>query len=266
MYPVADRTQQAEGAEHRLADRGGIADGSEFDEPDTVGKVRFTAPRGLRCQPGLAGAARPDDGGQPATLEHLRYPVYLAVASDEAGQEGPQVAVPQSFCGRTVRDRHSGGDFRAIWRWQRRNRWGAGHFAAEQGEVDRPQIGAGVDTEPVGESPAQLLVGSQRIGGAAVGGQCAHQLTGEPLAQGVRGEKLRELGDHVRRVTEPEISLNPVGVCYQPLLAQPRRPGHCVGRIPRVGQRFLPATAPAPSPGCPGRSVSRRPSTADARW
>ena len=128
-----------------------------------------------------------------------------------------------------------------------------------------PQVGARVDTELVGEIPAQPVVGGQRIGGAAVGGQGAHQLTGQPLPQRMSGNQFRQLGDHVAALAEPEIRLDPVRPRFQPLLLQARCPGDRVRRIP------------ASASGSPRHSdsaltrVSRRPerprrSTADDRW
>ena len=51
--------------------------------------------RGLDGEPGLARAARADEGDEPVAVARARqHPIELVVATDEAGQRGPQVAPP----------------------------------------------------------------------------------------------------------------------------------------------------------------------------
>ncbi len=183
---------------------------------------------------------------------HVRHPLHLVIAADEAGQERAQVAVPQPFCRRVIRDRRLGRHVHTIRCRHRGNRWAAGYLAAERRDVDRPQVGSRIDTELVGKVAAQLLIGGQRLGRAAVGSQGSHQLTGEPLPQRMRGEEFFQLGDHVGRVTEPEIRLDPVGPPLQPLLVQTGRPGHRVRHTPRVRQRFSPPQRQRLDQGVPG--------------
>ena len=79
----------------------------------------------------------------------------------------------------------------------------------------------GVDPELAREPVPQSLVHGQGVGLPAGGRQGAHQLTGQPLAQGVGGQQVLELGDGLLGPPEPEPGLQPVDLRVQPQLVQP---------------------------------------------
>ena len=111
----------------------------------------------------------------------------------------------------------------------------------------------GRDAELVGEQRAHALVGGQRVGLAAGGGERRDQLRREPLVQRVLGAQRLELGDEPVAVAEREVGLDAVGERREPQIVQPRpRPPRRSGS--RRGRR-APARATAPAP----RAGARRP-------
>src|SRR5258708_2003906 len=88
--PKSGRTEAARG-ERRLRDIAVHADRRELHQPDAVGEVAEQGPRGLGGEPGLPGAARADEGGQPMPGDEFADRRDVRVLADEAGQLGPQV-------------------------------------------------------------------------------------------------------------------------------------------------------------------------------
>ena len=107
----------------------------------------------------------------------------LLVAADEAGERGAQVAV-------------------------------AGHrrlgLAAQDGQVRGAQLGRGVGAQLVGEPPAELLVGGQRLGGAPGRRERPEPQRAEPLAQRVRAAELLQLGHQGGRPAQAQLRLDAV--------------------------------------------------------
>ena len=72
--------------EHGRRDLRRFGDGREVDEPRAVAVVVLVAAGGLQREPGLSGAAGPEDGDEAAGGEQDADPGELVVAADEAGQ------------------------------------------------------------------------------------------------------------------------------------------------------------------------------------
>ena len=188
---------QSERREHGRRQRALLGDRGEFDQPHAVaGPVDPWSGR-MGGQAGLSGPARPDDRGQPAGPEQVGHPIQFCLTSDEAGQRSPEVGP------------------------LRRCRFGVTFGAAQQRKVLLGQLLAGIDTEIVGESSAQRLVGGQRVRGAARRNQRLHQPADEHLVQRMTCAQLLELGDQLHARAQPEIGIDPVAEHGQPLLLPP---------------------------------------------
>ena len=86
-------------------------------------------------------------------------------------------------------------------------------------------------------SSAHALVGGQRVGLAAGGGERRDQLRGQPLVQRVLGAQRLELRDEPVAVAEREVGRDAVGQRRQPQIVQPRRGGRGEAVVDEVGER-----------------------------
>ncbi len=216
------RLAQAHRAEHGLRHVGRVGDRRELGEPDAV---RDVEPLGrLARQPGLAGATGPDERHESPLVEQLADPCELLLATDEAGERGPQVVRPHGWLSIVAQDR----------------------------EVHRPQLVRRVDTELVGQARPGPLETDQRLRrspGLAEGPDVQGR---KPLAQRVGGDQLLELGDRCVDVTEFDGGLEAVARCFEVQLVSAGsdgradhivagcvapelgRGGEVVGRAPRI--------------------------------
>ncbi len=191
------RFAQAQRAEHGLRDVGGVGDHGQLDQPDAVGDVVDEYGRRLDSQAGLARPAGPDQGDQPALLEHLADARHLILAADETGQLRTQVGA---------------------WRAGRRPR----RLAPQHREMDRLQFRRRVDAEFVGQPLPHSLVGREGIGLAAHLGQRAHPQAGDALVERMLLGQRVEFGDDLARVAEGEVGLDAVLRRGQAQVAQAR--------------------------------------------
>ena len=110
--------------------------------------------------------------------------------------------------------------------------------AGQDGLLQPPELGAGVDAELVGQPAAHVLVGGQRVGRLAAAVQAQHELSVELLLQRMRGNELAQLGHQLAIPAQPQVSVDTQGQRLEPPLFQGR---HLTGpqqRRRHVGQRF----------------------------
>ena len=194
---------QPERGESRLCDVTVGADGRELHQPDPVGQVAEQGLRGLRCQPGLARAARPDQRGQPVLGDEVADLGDVGVPADEAGQlrahVGPVVFLPMS------------------------------QLTPQQRDVQGRQLRRGVDAQCVGQGFPGAFVGEQRLGLATSGNEGTHEGGNQPISHRMRGHQVGQLPDQLRTVAEADLRLEPIlhRTQSQPLESSHRRVECC---------------------------------------
>jgi hypothetical protein len=171
--------------------RGDIAAGSqwrEFDEPDPVGELG--AHGDLEGTTRLARSSGPHQGGQPPRLDEACELAQLSAPADERTGGSGQVA-DESV------------DVHAVVRARPRRRVEIG-ILREDRRLEPLQLAARLEAELVAEHRPRSLVGAQRVclPTGAVEGQ--HQLTADPLTQGMDLDERLQFADQLRSGTRRE--------------------------------------------------------------
>ena len=122
--------------------------------------------------------------------------------------------------------------------------------------MELPQLGAGLDAEPVDEGGARGLVGLERLGLPPGPVQGEHQLGAEVLAERIRADERLELADQLRVAAVGEIVLDPLLEARESELLQAGDLGLGEALVGEVGQRVSSPELRAPAP------ASRRPAGA----
>ena len=178
LQPVAQRRARA--VEHRAlaqaerGQRGGDdldlgRDRRQLDHPHAAVETVHPARQRLAGEPRLPGAARADERDQPRSREQLVDPLQVRLAADEARHGRTQVA--------RAPDRD-----------------------LEHGQMAVGQLGRRQRAELLVEADPNVLVGRERIGLAAGGGERGDVAGGELLVERVLGDRGLELRE--RRVVE----------------------------------------------------------------
>jgi len=165
---------EPEGGRRRPGHRNGVHHRTQLDQPGPTGKMGCQVGRHDGRQPGLARAARTDQGDQTGLDELPRDPGPLLVPIDEAGQRLSQVALRPA----AARPRPD-------------------VLTAEQRQVGALDLGSRVGSELVRDQPPIVVVGGQRFGSPSVRSERREQEEAEPLPQGVRGRQFPQLGHEV---------------------------------------------------------------------
>ena len=216
---------QPERGQHGAGHVGRLAHPGQLDEP----AAKLACDRGghLGGQPGLAGAARADQGDQPVIGEPGDHLAQLALPADEAGQPGRQPPAAPTGLAPQVRAGTGGRrQFRVV---------------AQHGEVHPLERGGGLDAQLVGQCPAGAPVDGERVGLPAGQIERLDQERGQPLAQRLLGQPGTQLAEHLLVPAELDVRLDPVLDGGGVQLGQPggrgageRRVGH-VRHTPPVG-------------------------------
>lgn len=162
--------------------------------------------RQLDRQAGLARSSRPGERDQAFLGEQRADVREFGVAPDEAGQ----------LCGEPPV---------------------GGTRALEQFQMEGGQIGRGVGAQLLGEGAPRLLVHRECLGGPAARVQGPHQLSVQPLAQGVRGEQFAQFRNECGAAAEREVRVDAVLYGGEPQLFEA---GHRGVRAGEVGQGRAP--------------------------
>ena len=96
---------------------------------------------------------------------------------------------------------------------------------------------ARVDAELVDEGAAAVLVRGKRFGLPAAAVERQHQLTAQPLAEGVLRDQPLQLADDLRMSPQLEVGLQPLLEAFEPELAEPGDLVLCKARVRDVGER-----------------------------
>ncbi len=205
-----------------------------------------TLPGGLGGQPRLADATGSGQCQQPRVAR--RQPVddfgHVVVTADQPG------ALRRHRCAgiRTARcDRVEGA------------------VVAQDGQLESPELGPGIDTQFLGQQGTSALCGVQRSAGLTAAVQREHQLADQPLPGRVGVGHRGELTEDLLMAAQPENPVEPVLHGGQPGLLKATAQALADLRGRGVGQRrSRPQQQCLVQPGHPGLIVGRRPGLGDA--
>ncbi len=186
--PAEQGVPEAEPGERRLRHIAVRADGGELHQPGPVRQVAEQRARGLRGQPGLPRAARPDHGGEPVLGDELADRGDIGASADEGGQLGAQVGLAARFPLPHALPQ----------------------LTPQQRDVQRGQLRRGVDAQRIGQGLPRALVHQQRLAVATGRGEGAHQRGDEPFPQRVRGHQAGQFRDHLRTASERDLRVEPL--------------------------------------------------------
>ena len=224
LHAASRDRARPDGVEHRPGHVGGVGDRRQLDQPGAAADALGEPGRGDRGEPGLARAARADQGDQPVLGELLGDLAQLLVATDETAERGAQVA-------------EAG-----------RRRFG---LAAQHRQVGGAQLGGRVGAELVGEPAAERLVGRERLGRPPGRGERLEPQRAEAFPQRVVAGELFELGDQGRAPGRDPAPPRR-GPRWRPAAARRGGPR----RRPRSGPRPASAYADPRQSASPSRRVS----------
>jgi hypothetical protein len=107
-----------------------------------------------------------------------------------------------------------------------------------------PQLRSGVGAELVGQQPAEVLIGAQRLRRPTVGLQRSDKQDAQPLPQGMHGHELLQLGNEVGGLRRDlEVGLHAVLGRGEPQLLEPDGGCRRERDVRDVGERLAPPQA-----------------------
>ena len=240
---------QPECGQYGMCHPGRVGHRSELDQPDTVRQLPQEVGADLAGQPGLSGAARPDQGEQPVPGEQFGDRGDVVGPTDEAGELGPEIGAGDPGIDRR------------------------GQVAAEHRQLQLLQLIGWVDSQLVGEQAAGLFVRGECIRLSARSVERGDVLSAQPFPQRMCADQGFELGHHLGVPAELEAPRRPGPrsrrAAALPTAARPaprtvrrrRRPAPTRARAANPSaERFAPRTdRRSEEPYGPLRPVSRTP-------
>jgi hypothetical protein len=171
-----------------------VHDAGQVDHPRPTFVPAADLEAHLYGQAGLACAAGAGEGDQAGGVEGLLQRPYLLVPSHARGQRPNEVARPD---GHRRRPRCSPIEVKP-------------GVLGQDGRLQRPQLGPGLDAELLTQRPASVLERSEGVGLATRPVQGEHQHAPEPLPERVGGDHRLQLVEAVEVAAEGELGLDPI--------------------------------------------------------
>lgn len=210
------RLAQAERGEYGSGYGGGVVERGEFGDPGGA-----LSGGGLLGQPGLARAAGAGEGDQACAGQIGADGTEFGFASDEGGEPGADVALGGVRVVRSGRRYVVVRGMRYMLRGMRYGVFRGVSVLVEEFPVESGEFRSGIGAQAVGECPAGLLVRDERVGLSAFGAQRPEQLGVQGFVVRVGGRELPELGYESRPVPAPEVGLDALLDCGEPVGLRP---------------------------------------------